>query len=72
MCDSRGGATPARKGEEMRKITVDAWKGVKAGQEVPDGYGKYKKAPSEPGVYTLYELADEDNFHSGWKWEKTE
>ena len=27
-------------------------------------------APAEEGYYTLYEIADNNNIHRGWKWEK--
>ena len=55
----------------MRKIMIQ--ENVKAGETVWNGYvGGCTKctAPAEPGMYTLYELADENNCHVGWVWEK--
>jgi hypothetical protein len=55
----------------MRKVTCDYWKHVKAGDSVATGYGDADiTAPSEPGTYTLYELADNNNCHCGWEWRK--
>jgi hypothetical protein len=54
----------------MKKITVDYWRHVAAGERVENGYGATIKAPAETGLYTLYELADDSNSHIGWKWEK--
>jgi len=54
----------------MEKITVDSWRHVPAGMEVDDGFGRTKRAPEEPGFYTLYELVKEGNTHAGWKWER--
>lgn len=55
----------------MRKITIDEWKHIPAGETVENGFAVngYCTAPAEPGFYTLYELADE-NTHLGWEWEK--
>lgn len=55
---------------EYRMVTCDEWRNVPAGTRVPDGYGSYRTAPGVPGTYTLYELADENNCHAGWKWER--
>lgn len=55
----------------MKEIMVQA--GVKAGETVWNGYAGGETtctAPVEPGTYTLYELADDHNCHTGWKWEK--
>ena len=62
------------KGGYMKKITVDAWQNIPAGGEVPSGYScpETLTAPAEPGVYTLYELADDSNIHCGWRWERQE
>jgi hypothetical protein len=60
------------KEEVMKRITVDYWKHVNAGEKVHDGYGHYKTAPSDPGCYTLYELANDNNQHTGWEWVKEE
>lgn len=53
-------------------ITTDDWKHIKAGERVYNGFAvdSYCTAPSEPGFYTLYELVDDNNNHTGWKWEK--
>lgn len=60
-----------RGGNEMRKITVDIWRHIPAGTTIPNGYSNgYCTAPSEPGLYTLYEVADDMNRHVGWEWEK--
>lgn len=54
----------------MREITCDYWKHIKAGHSVATGYGNDEiTAPEEDGFYTLYQLADDDNNHAGWKWE---
>ena len=55
----------------MRKIKIHP--GVKAGETVWNGFigGQTTcTAPKEPGTYTLYELADDNNCHAGWIWEK--
>ena len=55
----------------MRKITVDEWHNIPDGTTIPNGYSAgYCTAPSEPGLYTLYEVADDMNRHAGWEWEK--
>ena len=56
----------------MRRITVDEWKHVPAGESVWNGFAVNGTcvAPNEPGLYTLYELAGDDNIHLGWEWEK--
>lgn len=56
----------------MKKITVDAWQNIPAGGEVPSGYSRPATltAPAEQGTYTLYELADDNNLHCGWQWER--
>ena len=45
-------------------------KHVAAGTEVENGYGRYMTAPQEQGTYTLFEVANDDNTHYGWRWEK--
>ena len=55
----------------LRKITCDEWKHVKANERVATGFGDAEiTAPAEEGYYTLYEIADNNNIHRGWKWEK--
>lgn len=54
----------------MRRITVEDWQHIKAGESVPSGFDYDLTAPKEEGTYTLYELADENNCHVGWEWEK--
>jgi len=58
--------------EELRKVTCELWRHVPAGTSVPSGFGSGgdMTAPEEPGLYTLYELADDDNCHQGWQWER--
>jgi len=51
-------------------ITDDTWRNIPSGQIVDDGFGGELQAPEETGTYTLYELADENNRHKGWKWVK--
>lgn len=57
---------------ELRKVTCSIWRHVPAGTSVPNGFGSGSDmtAPEEPGLYTLYELADEDNCHQGWQWDR--
>lgn len=54
----------------MRRITLDIWRHIPAGDQVESGYSYNLTSPAEPGFYTLYELADEHNTHTGWEWEK--
>ena len=56
----------------MRRITIDEWKHIPAGKTIENGYpvNGYCTAPPEPGFYTLYELASDENTHLGWEWEK--
>ena len=55
------------------RLTVDLWKHIPAGTKEWDGNpNEYRTAPSEPGLYTLYELTDENNCHVGWEWEREE
>lgn len=58
----------------MRRITVDAWKHIPAGETIWNGYAVNGTctAPSEPGLYTLYEIASDTNTHIWWEWEKEE
>ena len=56
-----------------RRITIEEWQHIPAGTVVENGYpGGFCKAPAEPGIYTLYEIADDNNSHIGWEWEKEE
>lgn len=41
---------------------------VPSGTAVESGSGE-KTAPDTEGLYSLYEFADENHNHSGWKWE---
>lgn len=43
-----------------KRITIEKWKHVPAGHKIPVGRGsnKYKKAPSNPGTYTMYMVMD--------------
>ncbi len=59
-------------GEGYRRITVPNWEYILAGEKVADGYNGYCTAPSAPGRYTLYEIADQNNQHVGWEWEKVD
>lgn len=55
-----------------RMITVEEWMEVPAGTVVETGYpGKRLTAPKEEGLWTLYEIADENNCHVGWEWHKS-
>lgn len=55
----------------QNRITIPCHWGIKAGQEVDTGFpGIVLTAPSEPGEYTIYELA-EGNTHAGWVFKKT-
>lgn len=55
----------------MKKITVPEFQHIPAGTTICNGYPNgYCTAPSEDGLYTLYEMADESNCHVGWEWEK--
>ena len=57
----------------MQKITIKEWAHIPAGATVANGYSNgYCTAPSEPGLYTLYQLADDNNCHAGWEWVKEE
>lgn len=42
---------------------------IPAGHEVADGYG-YRKAPEEPGRYSLIQVVDDHNCHAGWRWQR--
>lgn len=56
----------------MRKITIEEWQHIPAGETISNGYAVDGDitAPSEPGFYTLYELATDNNTHISFKWEK--
>lgn len=56
----------------MYRITVNTWMNISAGQSVPSGYDYDLTAPSNEGMYTLYEIVDENHCHVGWQWEKEE
>lgn len=59
-------------GEEIRRVTVPSWDGIKAGETVETGYsGQTLTAPTEPGTYRLYqEVYSNTNTHAGWLFEK--
>lgn len=59
-------------GEEIRRVTVPSWDGIKAGETVETGYsGQALTAPTEPGTYRLYqEVYADTNTHAGWVFEK--
>ena len=53
----------------MRTILIEA--GVPAGKEIETGFsGWYMTAPAEEGVYSLFEVADENNTHVKFFWQK--
>lgn len=54
--------------ENTYMITVDYWRNIPSGESVCDGYNGEKTAPLGGGFYTLYEIADENNTHCGWRW----
>lgn len=59
-------------GEEIRRVTVPSWDGIKAGETVETGYsGQTLTAPTEPGTYRLYqEVYADTNTHAGYVFEK--
>lgn len=59
-------------GEEIRRVTVPSWDGIKSGETVETGYsGQTLTAPTEPGTYRLYqEVYSNTNTHAGWLFEK--
>lgn len=59
-------------GEEIRRVTVPYWDGIKSGETVETGYsGQTLTAPTEPGTYRLYqEVYSNTNTHAGWVFEK--
>lgn len=59
-------------GEEIRRVTVSSWDGIKSGGSVETGYsGQTLTAPTEPGTYRLYqEVYSNTNTHAGWLFEK--
>lgn len=52
----------------MKEFKILIYVNVPSGTKVETGVGK-KAAPTAEGLYSLYELADENHNHSGWKWE---
>jgi len=54
----------------MRRITLDIWRHIPAGEQVESGYGYKLNAPDEAGTYTLYQIVDDKNCHQGWEWEQ--
>lgn len=56
-------------GETMQEIKIAG--NIPAGDVVPDGY-HYRRAPEEPGKYSLYQLVDDHNCHAGWRWQRDE
>ena len=59
-------------GEEITRVTVPIWDGIKAGESVKTGYsGQTLTAPTEPGIYRLYEeVYSDSNTHAGFVFEK--
>lgn len=53
----------------MRRITLDIWRHIPAGEQVESGYSYKLCAPDEAGTYTLYQIVDDKNCHQGWEWE---
>lgn len=69
--------TNSKKVEEQEKegiirLTVPIWDGIKSGESVKTGYsGQTLTAPTEPGMYRLYEEVYSDtNTHAGFVFEK--
>ena len=58
--------------EEIIRVTVPIWDGIKAGESVKTGYsGQTMTAPTEPGMYRLYEeVYSGTNTHAGFVFEK--
>lgn len=57
----------------MIKFTIEEWKNIGSGEFVETGYAEQSlKAPTEKGLYTLYELVNDNNTHIGWEWVKQE
>lgn len=58
----------------MKKVTIDEWRHIAAGETVWNGFAVNGDctAPAEPGFYTLYELVTDGNTHAGFEWEKEE
>lgn len=54
----------------MRRITLDIWRHIPAGEQVESGYNYKLCAPEEAGTYTLYQIVDDKNCHQGWEWEE--
>ena len=54
----------------MRRITLDIWRHIPAGEQVESGYNYKLCAPEEAGTYTLYQIVDDKNCHQGWEWEQ--
>ena len=54
----------------MRRITLDIWRHIPAGEQVESGYSYKLCAPDEAGTYTLYQIVDDKNCHQGWEWEQ--
>ena len=58
--------------EEIIRVTVPIWDGIKSGESVKTGYsGQTLTAPTEPGMYRLYEEVYSDtNTHAGFVFKK--
>lgn len=58
--------------EEITRVTVPIWDGIKAGESVKTGYsGQTLTAPTDPGIYRLYEeVYSDSNTHAGFVFEK--
>ena len=54
-------------------MEVWMYRGIAAGNRVWNGNpnGGAVQAPAEEGHYDLFEVADSDNCHVGYKWEKS-
>ena len=54
------------------RVTVPIWDGIKSGESVKTGYsGQTLTAPTEPGIYRLYEeVYSDSNTHAGFVFEK--
>lgn len=69
--------TNSKKVEEQEKegiirLTVPIWDGIKSGESVKTGYsGQTLTAPTEPGMYRLYEeVYSGTNTHAGFVFKK--
>lgn len=58
----------------MGEYLIPVIEGIPAGKSVYNGFADETcTAPTEPGIYTLYECADLScNDHCGWHWKQEE